>query len=748
MNCISGCFHRDEYNGTVFDDLLSAMKEKIDKSDHGSLEMMDGKRSVFFVGAGASVESGLPNFRQFSEHMLKNLLSTSMSLTDISMFVSELRPEVLLQTLSEVFGDKIFDFYDWFNDAEPSTNHYVLARALKEGGLVLTTNVDILIETAYKELYGDSNFDLLVEKEDFEKFSIDDISPNGTLMKFHGTVDVTKSGPARYDTVRFLLDQVGKGMSTGMHQVLSDVCKNFDMIYLGYSGCDNFSVQPVLCNVATEKTTLWMWYEWREQMVLENSSKIYEKELNEVGQLVAEGQSFSEIHRGMETLSTCEVLVERSKALRFRGKISDIMDATASPDHSVVVDGANSTGPVPSWVDSICSIDRLRCAAKLYSKAKHIEEGIKCLEEAARKASSRSDKFVKAQISKELGNEYANESTSESYAKALGCYDTALRVFEKMGNFIKVSETNLDKVNVLRRTRRFDEAQKLLESIDIRIEEGNELDPSSQKIAIRKGLMQGLILGMGRQDKESKDRALPILEEAVKLADEGGFVGLQAAVLNASGLVKYQMAGNSIEILHSGAKDLNAAFRLNIYIGDARSCFQEMRNLGLIHAKLSRLMDAPELLEQAIEEFKKGEKFLFRLSNNRIMGELLEIRFRIGESLVQAERYDEAECILSKVREKRLEQGDWHNEARTLELLVKCAAGDSVELIERASQIKDIYEDALTNNAKKERFKKQPITATNGRQILQTAYNQVKLEDSVLSMELQKLSIKLFVNQV
>ena len=95
-----------------------------------------------------------------------------------------------------------------------------------------------------------------------------------------------------------------------------------------------------------------------------------------------------------------------------------------------------------------------------------------------------------------------------------------------------------------------------------------------------------------------------------------------------------------------------------------------------------------------------------------------------------------------------MEQGDWHNEARTLELLVKCAAGGSTGLIERASRIKDIYEDALTNKTKNERFKKQPITSTNGRQILQTASEQVKLEDSVLSTELQNLSIELFGNQV
>ena len=83
------------------------------------------------------------------------------------MFVSELRPEVLLQTLHEVYGGQIFDFYDWFNGAKPSTNHFILARVLREGGLVLTTNIDVLIELAYEELYGERDFEVLLTKEDF-----------------------------------------------------------------------------------------------------------------------------------------------------------------------------------------------------------------------------------------------------------------------------------------------------------------------------------------------------------------------------------------------------------------------------------------------------------------------------------------------------------------------------------------------------------------------------------------------------
>jgi hypothetical protein len=118
-----------------------------------------------------------------------------------------------LQTLHEVFGDKIFEFYDWFDGAEPSTNHFILARVLREGGLVLTTNVDVLIEAAYEQMYGEKDFDLLVSKEDFEKFSVSENESKGTLMKFHGTVDLTKTGLSKYESFRFLLDQVGEGTS-------------------------------------------------------------------------------------------------------------------------------------------------------------------------------------------------------------------------------------------------------------------------------------------------------------------------------------------------------------------------------------------------------------------------------------------------------------------------------------------------------------------------------------------------------
>ena len=87
---------------------------------------------------------------------------------------------------------------------------------------------------------------------------------------------------------------------------------------------------------------------------------------------------------------------------------------------------------------------------------------------------------------------------------------------------------------------------------------------------------------------------------------------------------------------------------------------------------------------------------------------------------------------------------DWHNEARTLELLLKCAKDNREELLMRANQVRYIYEDAITNKSKQERFTKVPITATNGRQILQTAADLVRGEDDNLSTNLEELSKKLF----
>lgn len=107
---------------------------------------------AFFVGAGISINSGLPNFWAFGKHIIDSvtgrlvvdeeiLRGNVLTDAEVISLVNELRPEVLLQALFDEFGERVFDFYDWLECDEPNPNHEFLARAIETGHLVFTPNV-------------------------------------------------------------------------------------------------------------------------------------------------------------------------------------------------------------------------------------------------------------------------------------------------------------------------------------------------------------------------------------------------------------------------------------------------------------------------------------------------------------------------------------------------------------------------------------------------------------------------------
>ena len=125
--------------------------------------------------------------------------------------------------------------------------------------------------------------------------------------------------------------------------------------------------------------------------------------------------------------------------------------------------------------------------------------------------------------------------------------------------------------------------------------------------------------------------------------------------------VGYQIARDSEERLTQAEADLTRALELNTRIGDARGCFQQCRNLGLIHTKLADLQKdkAHSWLGKALADYEAAEKFLSQLSASPKLpagspvGELMETYFRRGEVLVRRGSRDEAEDALLKVLSHR-----------------------------------------------------------------------------------------------
>lgn len=703
-----------------------------------------GEGVAFFAGAGISVESGLPNYKNFSEHILLNLLPRHDSITkdDISMLARDIRPELVLQTLHEHFGDKIFDFFKRFKGVKPSAYHFALAKSLRQGNLVLTTNFDTLIEDAYEELYNECDFDVLVSETDFDISRERLHGHEGVLIKLHGTIDKSKDGYSQYDTIRHSLDHIGKGGNSSMRSLLTHICVEFDMVFVGYSGCDNFSVLPVLCNVVTERSTLWLWHEWREKMVLETPESFSKFEKKRIEELISEGKSFAEIPRGLETLSTCEILCSRESAFRCRGNISKAMHA-AIPELKVKVRNEEE-GPIPTWTREIPIDVAMKCASQLFSMSGRLDIAITMLEEAKTELNVDSNPQDQGLILKSLGNLYVNTPLSSSYERGLNFLEASVHTFNQMGDYENLLDTQLDIADTLRQMKHFDGALQILKVLENLFNE-YEHEIFVKKAQIRKGLIHGLILGIGRVDPESKEASLQMFEDVAQSAEQNGFVSLHAAVLNASSLIKYQTAGQSVEHLESAAHDINTAYQLNFIIGDSKSCFQLVRTLGIIFMDLSRLKKEPEIIRKAIANFRIAESFLFRQYRSDIVPPLQEIRLRLGKALVAVGHLEEAEGILLRVQKYHAKLGDWYIEAQILELLIETASNSEV-LINRCEQIRFIFEDAKGNETKKNLFKIEPHTLKGSRYILRSAANCVRAENNELAMILQKLMVDAFVH--
>lgn len=212
----------------------------------------------FFVGAGISVGSGLPQFKEFSSNLISSIGPKGWDQKEIDLICKRLRPEVLLQVIHQIHGNRTLDFFKWLESDSPNFNHYYLALALSKGHHVFTTNADTLIERAadrltiqYDRVVNDGSYNSLIANLPDDK-SVTRFTSR--LFKLHGSIEHDENRNSDYETIRFALNRVGLGLTDAQEKVLSDCLGNLDFIFFGYSGNDHFSVQPVLKNVDSSKS--------------------------------------------------------------------------------------------------------------------------------------------------------------------------------------------------------------------------------------------------------------------------------------------------------------------------------------------------------------------------------------------------------------------------------------------------------------------------------------------------------------
>lgn len=220
------------------------------------------ERVVFFLGAGASwdIPSGLPTSFELIEQLAKRIALPMAGLLRedlIRRLTRDLRFEVFMQIAISILGPRAIDALRVLEEGKPNYNHVLTAEIAMAGwsSLVLTTNFDSLLEQAAFS-HRLPSVELIFRPIHFKN----DFKPDGLafrIAKLHGSLrDLT--GRLTYDSIAISSEQVGRALPGEKARTLKQILRNRDIVFLGYSGLDDFDLFPLILSTESERSIFWI----------------------------------------------------------------------------------------------------------------------------------------------------------------------------------------------------------------------------------------------------------------------------------------------------------------------------------------------------------------------------------------------------------------------------------------------------------------------------------------------------------
>lgn len=247
--------------------MIKELFEKISK--YGTEEL------VFWVGAG--IDNNTPSCLPLGNELTKTLLEqacgkkyterilqnwrksqeTFRKIMDENVYLSGIpRLETVLEGFRIFEKDELQNQYsvihglESFQETPPNYCHYMLAALLHLGANIVTTNYDICIQKAYKNLYFEDGYELYEEQREGIYTFRSDFAGSGQLYYIHGiATDIAKIG-ATLSTVKVPLKQQFVETLRGWIQ------KKHCFVFLGYGGGDYLDVNPFFQSISRNNTSM------------------------------------------------------------------------------------------------------------------------------------------------------------------------------------------------------------------------------------------------------------------------------------------------------------------------------------------------------------------------------------------------------------------------------------------------------------------------------------------------------------
>ena len=239
-------------------------------------KLLQDKNVTFLIGAGCSV--GKPSCLPSGKKMMEAIIEFSCH-QDFKMIIESLISEKKLrfEQLVEIFIellDKNKSCIHFFSECKyPNSIHLFLARMIKNGHFVLTTNFDSLIEYALIEI-GILRSQILpvITKEEFQLYN----NPYDlfkkmklSIYKIHGSPsDIIKNTPKTeleesliVTTQSFVKDKRGLNifeLEPYKQKAIENLLNNRVLVVMGYSGSDDFDIIPTLESLGGINEIIWI----------------------------------------------------------------------------------------------------------------------------------------------------------------------------------------------------------------------------------------------------------------------------------------------------------------------------------------------------------------------------------------------------------------------------------------------------------------------------------------------------------
>lgn len=189
---------------------------------------------TLFCGAGISAEK--PSRLPLASRLVEKIQADYLRDFGKDVYAADLRPEVLFHLISKHDpGGLLARLVLNLGSVRPNANHRFAATCLALGNHVITTNFDLLIETACLTLGIPTN-------RTTERLPA---TVEHVLFKIHGSLDQAES-------IFYTINHVYRGLGEHRLRTLRGLTDRRIMLVIGYSGLDQLDIMPAIrkCNPA------------------------------------------------------------------------------------------------------------------------------------------------------------------------------------------------------------------------------------------------------------------------------------------------------------------------------------------------------------------------------------------------------------------------------------------------------------------------------------------------------------------